>query len=993
MKRLIFLPVAAAATVFSIAGTPLPGDVNGDGIISMADANAITNYCNGNAPEGFDASLADVNGDGVVTSDDAHAVVAIYLGLADAPSSDMEEMTGAAMYVKMSSGETAVFDVSAITARSLNAQKDSFVVTTAEGRFPFALAELQERTYGDMPQRLTVAYQQESATVVNPFYSNGLRSEITGAHVTLTNADVATERTMELSGTTSNGSFVYNGSYKTTIALNGVDITNPDGAAIDIECGKRVALLLTKGTTNTLADGANGSQKAALYCKGHLEIDKAGTLNVTGNTAHAISAKEYIQLKKSDGNINILGAVKDGIHCKQYFLANGYNINIKGVGDDGIQAELDGEPNDEGYDDGSVIIKNGTYTIENTADGGKGITADGAVSISGEATVIDITANGAGGVEKADASTSTGDAVAKSYRVYVSLPATGTSGGGFGGPQGSSNYWKSLYLYNSSGTLVATLTSTVSKTSGYTTKTFYYYDFKASDSGTYYFMSDNYTSSGGGRPGGSSTTYTIKSGTFTGPTSGEDYYYEISNSYTTSGSTRTFSLSNVTNTWNGSTSDTAEDTGEAYSAAGIKAEGNITISEGSVTVRNSGSMSKSIKSKATVQIDGGNITLTPTGAMQVINNDASYSTGVKAVDFIQNEGTLTINATGAAGRGISATNVTTNGGSITITNSGNGQQGSNDSYTAKGIKGDSKVALNGGTIKISMTGTGGKGIKAAGSYTQGIAGGDGPSLTVSTTGSSFGSSSSSGNQGGWGGMGGGMQQNSGSSAKAIKVMGEAVIYGGTSYVTTATNGAEGLESKTSINIAGGAHYFKTYDDCINCSGVIKFSGGSTVCYATNNDAVDSNYGRSGAITIAGGNVFAYTTAGSPEEGLDCDNNAYITVSGGIAVSAGGQQGGSSSGSIGSSTQGYYIGASPSSYSSSNYYTLCSTSGTPLCTFKFAGNVTNALGLLTATNLGKGSFTVKQGTAKPTACDVNVNDVFFINPTVTTSSTTATLTAR
>ncbi len=69
-------------------------------------------------------------------------------------------------------------------------------------------------------------------------------------------------------------------------------------------------------------------------------------------------------------------------------------------------------------------------------------------------------------------------------------------------------------------------------------------------------------------------------------------------------------LTNVTATYGG-TSDISEDTGTSYNAAGIKADGNITIDAGTITVANSGSMSKSIKSKATVAINGGDITLTP----------------------------------------------------------------------------------------------------------------------------------------------------------------------------------------------------------------------------------------------------------------------------------------------------------------------------------------------------------------------------------------------
>ena len=75
------------------------------------------------------------------------------------------------------------------------------------------------------------------------------------------------------------------------------------------------------------------------------------------------------------------------------------------------------------------------------------------------------------------------------------------------------------------------LTSTVTKSSGSSSATFYVYDFQNAGDGStsYYFKSDDYTSRGG------RGTYTIKSTTFTAPTSGSDIYYSISNSYQTSG--------------------------------------------------------------------------------------------------------------------------------------------------------------------------------------------------------------------------------------------------------------------------------------------------------------------------------------------------------------------------------------------------------------------------------------------------------------------------
>lgn len=894
----------------------------------------------------------------------------------------------------------------------------------------FTLSEVDNMFIDNSPvidNTVEVTYAGNTAKVrVAGNIAQYIAPTINGAHVNIDQGNDVSDETGEitytLSGSSDDGEFYMTGAYKATIELNGLTLTNTtpvySGAAINIMDGKRIALSVKKDTENTLTDAASGAQKSAIYCKGHLELKGKGTLNVYGTLAHAIKSAEYMQMKNC--TINIKQAVKDGISCDEYFLMESGTLNICGVGDDAIQVDIDGTTNtgettghededsgnvyiedgtvtltvtadgakgikavgdvkisggsitvtqtgsiiadtDLSYPtsikaDGNINITGGTITIVNTADGGKGISADGAISIdeSNATVTIDITANGKGGT--AETTGSTEPETTTSYKVYVSLPTTG--GGGMGPGGTGSNAWRTVYLYKSDGTLVQQLTSTVTKSNGYSSVTFYYYDFGAADSGTYYFKSDNYISR--------NTTYSIKSATFSGPTSGSDIYFSISNSYTTSGTTRTYSLSNVTSTFSG-TSDVSEDSGTSYNAIGIKADGNLTITAGTITVKNNGAMSKSMKSKATVTINGGNITLTPSGTMQVINNDASYSSGVKAVDFIQNDGTLTINASGAASRGVTSTNIITNGGTLNITNTGAGQQGSSDDYTAKGLIADTSINLNAGTITISMTGTGGKGIKSKGTYTQGTSDGNGPTLTVSTTGSRLGSSS-----GGGGNPWGGNQSSGGGSAKGIKVQGAIVIYGGTTEVSTKTDGAEGLESKTSIVIQGGKHYFACYDDCINSSGAIYFNGGATVCYSNGNDAIDSNYGRTGAITIGNGAVFAYTTKGAPEEGLDCDNNSYIQITGtGYAISAGANQGGggwggSSSSTISNAKQGYAFITSTISYAIDRYYTLADTNGNNLITYSFPASCSSSLALFTAKGMVKGSsYNVKYSTTAPT----------------------------
>lgn len=203
---------------------------------------------------------------------------------------------------------------------------------------------------------------------------------LAAGHVSITQSeevgdDTCGEISYLLSGESGNGSFTLTGSYKASVELRGVTLTNPQGAAIDLQVGKRVAVRVQEGTVNNLTDGSGGSQKAALYCKGHLEFKQKGTLNVTGKKSHAISAKEYIEIKNSA--INILASKKDGINCNQYFMMESGSVSIDNVADDGIQCAFKDATDREAEDTGTITIKGGTLDINVTADAAKALKADG----------------------------------------------------------------------------------------------------------------------------------------------------------------------------------------------------------------------------------------------------------------------------------------------------------------------------------------------------------------------------------------------------------------------------------------------------------------------------------------------------------------------------------------------------------------------------------------------------------------------------------------
>ena len=58
---------------------PLNGDVNGDGMVNIADVTVLIDYLLGNVPEDFDTNAADVNGDSLINIADVTALIDLLL--------------------------------------------------------------------------------------------------------------------------------------------------------------------------------------------------------------------------------------------------------------------------------------------------------------------------------------------------------------------------------------------------------------------------------------------------------------------------------------------------------------------------------------------------------------------------------------------------------------------------------------------------------------------------------------------------------------------------------------------------------------------------------------------------------------------------------------------------------------------------------------------------------------------------------------------------
>ena len=253
----------------------------------------------------------------------------------------------------------------------------------------------------DTTNFVTVTYNGTSnaSVVIASNIKSYVTASVSGGTVSIVQASTVSASTCgeiiyNLTGTSTNGTFYLEGSYKATVELNGLTLTNPSGPAINIMNGKRIELSSKKGTTNTLTDGTStetDAWKGAFYCKGHTEFKGKGTLNVYGKYAHAIFSGEYMSVKNC--TINVYSAVKDAIHCKEYFLMESGEVNLSGFQSDGIECNIDGlsstgETTDhEDEDSGNIYINGGTLTINMSSSSGESIKQDGTKTVSSAATV------------------------------------------------------------------------------------------------------------------------------------------------------------------------------------------------------------------------------------------------------------------------------------------------------------------------------------------------------------------------------------------------------------------------------------------------------------------------------------------------------------------------------------------------------------------------------------------------------------------------------
>ena len=262
-------------------------------------------------------------------------------------------------------------------------------------------------------KEIAIHFEGENATVTGSVSGVAVVQE--GAHLTVTNLSGPVK--FVVSGTTANGSLKFYGDKRFQLLLNGADITNPHGAAINNQGGKTLYVVLADGTTNRLQDGSTYTiideeedEKAALFSEGQIIFSGTGRLNVYAVGRGGVRSDDYIRvrpgvqlyvnstaldgLRANDGiildggmiNVETTGAGAKGVRSGGVMRVNGGRLVAISSGDTRIET-VDGINDTTAcaalYCDTLVTVNAGIIQLKATGDGGKGLNAKQDVAIGG----------------------------------------------------------------------------------------------------------------------------------------------------------------------------------------------------------------------------------------------------------------------------------------------------------------------------------------------------------------------------------------------------------------------------------------------------------------------------------------------------------------------------------------------------------------------------------------------------------------------------------
>ncbi len=261
--------------------------------------------------------------------------------------------------------------------------------------------------------KATVKVVFDGNTVSYDELPSDVTATIDGAKIVI-DAPTDTNIIYDLSGSSSDGMFKIYSDKKFAIQLSGLNLTNTDGPAINIQSKKRSFMVIGEGTENTLADASpyadtgDEDAKGVIFSEGQVIFSGNGRLDIAANCKAGISSDQYLRFRQ--GNvINVTASEGNAVRGKDSLIVSGgvMNVTVSGNGNKGLKSDgpvyINGGrttvlnsavayyDTDEGELKGAagidcggdLVMTAGSLLLKSTGDGGKGTSVDGGMTIQG----------------------------------------------------------------------------------------------------------------------------------------------------------------------------------------------------------------------------------------------------------------------------------------------------------------------------------------------------------------------------------------------------------------------------------------------------------------------------------------------------------------------------------------------------------------------------------------------------------------------------------
>lgn len=191
---------------------------------------------------------------------------------------------------------------------------------------------------------VTITYSKDGAQLTGA--TSAVTATVDGAHVTVRSVGRSVHYIVR--GESNNGSLKIYNTNKFQLTLDGVTLHNPNGAAINNQCGKSLYLVLAEGSNNTLSCGASAQTivgedlKGAVFSEGQIILSGSGMLTVESNYRNGIATDDYLIVRP--GNIvNVSSTAGNAIKANDGVEIRGSALNLytNAAGSKGINSESD----------------------------------------------------------------------------------------------------------------------------------------------------------------------------------------------------------------------------------------------------------------------------------------------------------------------------------------------------------------------------------------------------------------------------------------------------------------------------------------------------------------------------------------------------------------------------------------------------------------------------------------------------------------------------